>query len=80
MSTDGRLVIERESGIDLALLREWFATQDLGPCRVEVTPLEARRLSASVTLPRNLLHMEGPAPQLRELYRRFELQFLSAGG
>ena len=50
-----------------------------GSCRITVTALEDRRLG-SLRLPRTLVMFEGGETSLSTIYRRFLLEFLSAGG
>ena len=50
-----------------------------GACRIAVTALEYRRVG-SMRLPRTRVAFEGEESALRTIYRRFLLEFLSAGG
>lgn len=73
-------IIEREAGIEYVRLQSWFDSQPHDLCRVTIEPLSPRALGPTVVLPRTLLCIEGPAEEVAALYRRFELQFMSAGG
>lgn len=72
--------IERETGIAYDRLKAWFDSQPTGACRVTLTCGAPRTFGHTIGLPRTLLRIEGPTEDVAELYRRFELQFMSAGG
>ena len=72
-------MIEFECGVDPARLKRWFAETDTDGVRVTLTPCEARKLGR-VSLPRTLVRMEGAECAVQQLYDRFYLQFMSAGG
>lgn len=74
------MVIRYECGIDYDRLRDWLQAQDLGGCEVEIVPDEPRCIGPSMAMPRTHLKIAGPPDAVRELYHRFELQFMSSGG
>ena len=70
-------------------IREFFQTQSdvsaadpdfiYGNCRITLTALEDAK-NGIFSFPRTRVRMEGPEEELRVIYRRFFLRFLSAGG
>lgn len=61
---------------DVVRAGEGFAYRD---CRILLTPLRGQPLG-QWELPRTHIQIEGGGEAVREIYRRFFLRFLSAGG
>lgn len=74
------MIMERECGIDERRLRRWLDEEGTGiRCSVSLEELPARVLG-TVALPRTRVTFAGDAQDVEETYRRFFLQFVSAGG
>lgn len=73
-------VIKKDCGIEYERLAAWFDDADLLECTVELTQKPDRVLSRTVTLPVTTMRIEGDQDAVQQLYRAFELAFMSAGG
>ena len=84
------MVKEEIWSVPLGRVRDFFLQQQdvtsldetvfsCGSCRVTLTELPAA-LSGMWAAPRTLLRLEGEETDVARIYRRFFLQFLSAGG
>lgn len=73
-------VIERDCGIEYDRIDAWVTSSDLLGCTVTLTPKPNRKLSKTVSLSVTTIRFEGPTQAVAELYHRFELNFMSAGG
>lgn len=74
------MVIEYDCGIKYARLAAWASDTEKFGCTVTLTQKPDRTLSRSVSLPVTAIRIEGPQKSVEQLYREFELTFLSAGG
>ena len=50
-----------------------------GGCEIRITSMEEREIGR-LRFPQTRMEFEGPEADLKEIYRRFVLQFISAGG
>ena len=83
------MVLEENWAVPHGRAAEFFQQQpDLKPheqgfqgpsCTITLTPIIPDSQSIWA-MPRTLLRIEGPEQDVKELYRRFFLRFLSAGG
>lgn len=74
-------LIEEECGVDPARIRAWLDTRpDAGlACQMRLEELEPRTVGLLV-LPRSKVTISGEPAACEELYRKFFLAFMSAGG
>ena len=83
------MILEENWAVEYGRAAEFFRQQpDLMPreqgfqspsCIITLTPIVPDAQSIWAT-PRTILRIEGPEQDAKELYRRFFLRFLSAGG
>ncbi len=73
-------IIQKDCGIEYERLAAWFDDADLLDCTVELTQKPDRVLSRTVSLPITAMRIEGDQDAVQQLYRAFELAFMSAGG
>ena len=83
------MILEEDWGICPERIRQFFLTQpdvaerpdgfQYGDCHIRLTPTE-KLLLDKWPQTRTIIHMEGPENDTQQIYQRFFLQFLSAGG
>lgn len=83
------MVLEEDWSVSPERARQFFRDQpdvlptgegfQYGGCQIQLTPVRGMLLGKWPQA-RTLIRMEGPEADTRQIYRRFFLQFLSAGG
>ena len=82
------MTIDENWGVSIDRARAFFAQMpdvtpvpdgfECGGCSITLTPQSGQM--GTIPLQRTQLHIDGPEAEVREIYHRFFIRFLSAGG